>query len=248
MRTTTLLIAGLALPTALAAQLPATFNPRSIALGGAYTSLARGWEAALGNPAMLAARGRPGFSLGLPNVSFETGSNAYSLGDIQKYANRTLSDEDKAYLLNQITLDDTALTLRMVPGAAPFGLSIGPVAIAAYTTGYMDMSMGADAVELILYGNAHRAAPGDLFTARGSGGNGWAATTLAGAIAFPVANLPMGRLTVGATYKHVLGHALGRFAETSSSFQVNPTFVASAAGHAVYADMGTDCGTGAFSL
>ena len=248
MRTTTLLIAGLALPTALAAQLPATFNPRSIALGGAYTSLARGWEAALGNPAMLAARGRPGFSLGLPNVSFETGSNAYSLGDIQKYANRTLSDEDKAYLLNQITLDDTALTLRMVPGAAPFGLSIGPVAIAAYTTGYMDMSMGADAVELILYGNAHRAAPGDLFTARGSGGNGWAAPTLAASIAFPVANLPMGRLAIGATYKQVLGHALGRFAETSSSFQVNPTFAISAAGHAIYADMGTNCGTMTFSL
>src|SRR5512132_3989876 len=111
MRTTKLLLlAGLALPSALAAQLPSTFNPRSIALGGAYTSLARGWEAPLSNPAMLAAIGNPGFTLGLPTANFETGSNTYTFGDFRKYANRTLTDADKAYLLNRITQDDSVLT------------------------------------------------------------------------------------------------------------------------------------------
>jgi hypothetical protein len=247
MRTRVLVLAALALPSALAAQLPASFNPRSLALGGAYTSIARGWEASLSNPAMLAALGRPGFTLGLPNVGLETGSNSYSLSDFRKYANRTLSDEDKAYLLGRITEDDSALTLRTIAGAAPVGLSIGPVAFAAYTIGYMDVSMGADAVELLLYGNAHRSAPGDAFTARGSGGSGWAATTLAGSIAFQIAQLPMGRLAVGATYKRILGHSLGRASETSSSFVVNPQFQVSAAGHAVYTDR-SDCGESSFSL
>lgn len=249
MRTTKLLIAGLVvLPTALAAQLPASFNPRSLALGGAYTSIARGWEAALSNPAMLAANGRPGFTLGLPNVSYETGSNTYTFGDFKKYANRTLNDEDKAYLLNRITQDDSVLTIRNVVGTAPAGLSIGPFALAWYTTGNVDFSMGADAVELILYGNAHRAGPGEFFTARGSGGNGWAASTIAGSFALPVANLPLGRLAVGATYKKVLGHALGRGAELSSRFQVNPSFAVNAAGHGIYTDVGTNCGSVSFSL
>lgn len=249
MRTKLLVIAGLALPTALAAQLPATFNPRSIALGGAYTSLARGWEAALSNPAMLAARGRPGFSLGLPTGMVETGSNTYTFGDFRTYANKTLTDADKAYLLNRITQDDSMLTIRGVAGVAPVGLSIGPVALAAYTTGSVDLSMGADAVELFLYGNAHRSGVGQAFTADNSGGAGWSATTLAASLALPVASLPLGRLSVGATYKHILGHTLGRGGVISSSFVTNP-FAVNAAGHAIYTDFGegANCGDRGFSL
>jgi hypothetical protein len=237
------------LPTALAAQLPATFNPRSLALGGAYTSLARGWEAALSNPAMLAAAGRPRFSIGLPNVGVETGSNTYSFSDFRRFANSTLDSADKQYLIDEIRRDgDSALTLRTIVGAAPVGLSFGPIAVAAYTTGYVDLSMGADAIELILFGNAHRSSPGEFFTARGSGGSGWSATTLAASIALPLANLPLGRLSVGATYKHLLGHTLGRAAEISSRFQVNPTFNVNAAAHAIYTDQGTSCDTRSFSL
>lgn len=248
MRTKFLLLAGLALPTALAAQLPATFNPRSVALGGAYTSLARGWEAALGNPAMLGARGRPGFTLGLPTGAVELGSNTYSFGDFRKYGDADLTDADKAYLLNRITEDDSTLTLRTIVGAAPIGISIGPIALAAYSTGAVDLSMGADAVELALYGNAHRSGAGQSFTAAGSGGNGWSATTIAASIGLPVANLPLGRLAVGATYKLQLGHTLGRAAETSSSFQTNPNFQVNAAGHAIYTDYGANCDSHRFSL
>lgn len=231
MRRTVLVLAGLVAPAALPAQLPTT-SPRSLALGGAYTSLARGWEAVSWNPALLAARGRPRFTLGLPQLSFEFGSNSYGFGDFRKYANRTLDAADKAYLLGKI---DTSLTVREVLAVSPIGISIGRFAFTAATSGDMDASLGKDAVDLALNGNAHRSGPGEYFTASGSGANGWAATTLAGSFAWPF-QTSLGRLALGATYKRVIGHFIGRAAETSSSFQVNPAFNVSASGHAIYTD------------
>lgn len=232
MRPSTLALAGLLLPAALCAQLPDP-STRALALGGAYTSLARGYEAVAWNPAMLATSGRPGFTLGLPHLTVEFGSNTYSFGDARKYANHFLDDVDKQYLLDQISLDDSVLTVRDITGISPIGLSIGPFAFSAGTTGDLDFSLGRDAVELALYGNAARSGPGEFFTARGSRARGWAATTLAGSFAHAF-RVPAGRLSVGVTYKKVIGHALARAAETASSFQVNPVFDVSAAGHAIY--------------
>lgn len=238
MRRLLLALAGLLAPATLPAQLPDAAT-RALAMGGAYTSLARGYEAVRWNPAMLAAGGRPGFTLGLPHVTLELGSNTYGLSDFRKYANATLSDADKQYLLDQIALDDSVLTIRQVAGITPFAFSIGPFAFAAGTTGDADLSLGRDAVELALYGNAARSGAGEFFTARGSNGRGWAATTLAGSFALGFGS-PMGRLSVGATYKHVVGHFIARAAETSSNFVVNPQFAVNAAGHAIFTDYADD--------
>ena len=70
-------------PTVLTAQLP---NPslRGLGLGGSYTILARGYEATAWNPAALAVRGNPSFTLGLPAAQLEFGSNSYGLSDFLK--------------------------------------------------------------------------------------------------------------------------------------------------------------------
>ena len=65
MKRMSLVLAGLLLPALLQAQLPDP-STRALGMGGAYTSLARGYEAVAWNPAMLAAVGRPGFTIGLP--------------------------------------------------------------------------------------------------------------------------------------------------------------------------------------
>ncbi|MDP3772845.1 MAG: DUF5723 family protein [Gemmatimonadales bacterium] len=238
MRRTSLVLAGLLAPAALSAQLPDP-SPRALAMGGAYTSLARGYETVAWNPAMLSANGRPGLSIGLPHLSLEVGSNTYNWGDFKKNANHLLSDTDKQYLLDQIGLDDSVLTVRGITGISPFGISIGPFAFAAGTTGDFDFSVGRDAVELALYGNAARSGPSEFFTARGSRARGWAATTVAGSVAHSF-SLPAGRLSLGVTYKKVIGHALARAAETSSSFGVNPAFTVNAAGHAIYTNYASD--------
>lgn len=234
MRPTPLLVAGLLFPAALSAQLP---NPstRALALGGAYTSLARGFEAVSWNPAMLAVSGGRSFTIGLPQLQVEVGSNTYSWQDFRDYANNTLNEADKRYLLDQISLDDSVLTIRTIAGLAPFGLSIGRFGFAVGTSGDLDLSVGRDAIELLLYGNSRRSGPGQFFTAAGSRARGWAASTIAGSLAWPF-RLPQGRLSLGVTYKRVTGHFIGRAEELASRFQVNPSFLARAEGHAIYTD------------
>jgi hypothetical protein len=227
----TLALALLLAPTVLAAQLPNS-SLRGLALGGSYTVLARGYEATAWNPAALGARGNPGFTIGLPAAQLFFGSNSYGLSDFTKYAGTTLTPADKSYLLGKI---DTSLDLRTSIGISPVGLSISHLAVSIGTATDMTLGLGKDAVDLALNGNASRANP---FTAAGSHGNGWGATTLAASIGLPIA-LPLGHLSVGATYKKIWGHALGQAAELSSSFSVNPSFNANATGHAVYTNYAT---------
>src|SRR5512135_537341 len=115
MRRTAFVLAALLAPTALRAQLP-DVSPRSVALAGAYGATARGFEAVAWNPAMLAARGNPGLTVALPRLTVETGSNTFTWGDISHYANRHLTDQDKADILAKIVHDDSSLTLRSLIG------------------------------------------------------------------------------------------------------------------------------------
>ncbi|HWO89248.1 MAG TPA: DUF5723 family protein [Gemmatimonadales bacterium] len=233
-RKTILALAGLLAPVPLAAQL-ADPSTRALGLANAYSTQARGYEAPFWNPAMLAAPRRPGFSIGLPHVLIETGSNTYNFSDFRRYSEEYLTDEDKQYLLDQIALDDSVLSIRTVAGISPIGISIGPFAFTAGTSTDMDFGLGRDAVELALFGNARRSGPGESFSFRGTRGGGWAATTLAGSFAQGF-RTGLGHLAVGVTYKKVYGHFLGRGTETSSQFAVNPNFLARAQAHAIYTD------------
>jgi hypothetical protein len=237
-RNLSLVLAGLLAPVLLHAQLPDP-STRALGMGDAYTSLARGYEAVYWNPAMLAAVGRPGFSLDLPHLNFEFGSNAYGLSDVSKYAGTFLTDADKATLLGKI---DTTLTLRALLGIAPIGLSVGPFAILVGSAGQMSLGIGKDAVRLALYGNAPRLGSSSLFTAQGSNGRAWAATTVGFSYALRIPS-PLGHLSVGATYKYVIGNFLGTAGDLGSQVSFNPLFTATEAGQSVYTNYGTNCGS-----
>jgi hypothetical protein len=216
-------------PTALAAQM-ADPSTRALGMGGAYSVLARGYEAAAWNPAVLAARHRPGFTFNLAHGALEFGSNAYGFGDFRTYSGKTLSDADKQFLLSKV---DTSLDVRTLGGVSTLGFSVGAFSLSFGVSGDLEAGLGKDAVELALFGNASRTGPGQFFTAAGSHGRGWGASTLAASYARPF-TLPLGRLSVGLTLKKIWGHGLGLGAETSSQLQVNPAFQAHAAGHAIY--------------
>jgi hypothetical protein len=232
MRRSLLPLVLLLAPSALAAQLPNN-STRALGLGGAYTVYARGFEAVAWNPAALGVRGRPGFTIGLPQGSLEFGSSDLGFSDFRKYADKFLSAQDKADILAKI---DTALGIRTIGGVTPFALSIGRFGFSLGVAGDVDARLGKDAVDLALNGNASRSGPGQFFTAAGSRGSGWAATTAAASIGWPLVSSPLGRITVGATAKYIWGNGLGRGNETSSQFQINPAFQVHAAGHAIYTD------------
>ena len=190
-----------------------------------------------GTPRCSRPSGHPGLTIALPHVNFEFGSNAFGFSDVRKYANAFLSDADKATLLGKI---DTTLTLRALFGAAPFGLSIGPFAILVGTSGQMNLGVGKDAVRLALYGNAPRPGSSSLFTAQGSNGRAWAATTIAGSYGMRIP-IPLGHLSVGATYKYVIGHLLGTAGDLGTQVSFNPLFTATEAAQSVYTNYGADC-------
>ncbi len=247
MKRFSLVLAGLLTPALLSAQLPDP-STRALGMGDAYTSLARGYEAVFWNPAMLATWGRPGFTIGLPHVNIEFGSNAFGFSDVRKYANTYLSAADKQTLLDKIT--GSNLTIRSLVGAEPFGLSVGPFALMIGASGEVNAGLGKDAVRLALFGNAPVNGASSSFAAAGSNGFAWAATTAAGSFAhaFPV---PLGRLSVGVTYKYVIGNFLGSATDLGSQVTFSPLFSATEAGQAVYTNYGTGCdnfkptGTGA---
>jgi hypothetical protein len=241
MKRLSLALAGLLAPALLAAQLPDP-STRALGMGGAYASLARGYEAVAWNPSMLAALGRPSFSIGLPHATLELGSNVYGVSDFRKYANRYLSDADKRTLLDKIKPPDSTLSLRSSVGVVPLGLSIGPVGLAVGTAGEVDLGVGKDAVQLALFGNVSRTGPGEFFTARGSSGRGWAATTAAVSYAMPFP-MPVGHLSVGVTAKYRIGHFLATAGDLGTRIGVSPSYRATVAGQTIYTDYGNDCGS-----
>ena len=241
MKRLSLALAGLLAPALLTAQLPDP-STRALAMAGAYGSLARGYEAVTWNPSMLAALGRPNFSIGLPHLNFEFGSNVYGFSDFRKYANAYLSDADKQTLLDKIKPPDSTLSLRSIVGVAPFGLSVGPFGLAVGTAGEVDLGVGKDAVQLALFGNASRTGPGQFFTARGSSGRGWGATTTAVSYAMPFPML-VGHLSVGVTAKYTIGHFLASAGDLGTRIGANPSYQATVAGQAIYTDYAKDCGS-----
>ena len=218
----------LLVPAALAAQLPDP-SIRSLGMAGANSAVATGWEAVALNPALLSARGRPGWSLGLPRIQTEVASNAWGMSELRTYGGKTLSDADKQALLDQI---DSTLDTRAQFGITPFGLQIGPFAFSIASAGDLQANVGKDFAELLLFGNANRSTP---FTLTGSRADGWAATTagLSYAMAF---GTPAGRLNAGVTVKKVWGNGLGSGREITSTLQSSPNFNARLVGHTVYTD------------
>ena len=238
MKRFSLVLAGLLVPALAQAQL-ADPSTRALGMGGAYTSSARGYEAVAWNPAMLAAVGHASFSIDLPHLGLEFGSNAYGLSDVRKYANSYLSDADKQTLLDKIK--DSTLSLRSLVGVAPFGFSVGPFALLVSTAGQMDVGVGKDAVRLALFGNAPRPGQSNIFTAQGSNGRAWAASTIAGSFAWPF-QIPLGHLAVGATYKYVIGHLIGTATDLGTQVNSGTNFSATEAGQAIYTNYDTGCG------
>jgi Family of unknown function (DUF5723) len=238
MKRFSLVLAGLLVPALLSAQLPDP-STRALGMGGAYTSLARGYEAVAWNPAMLAAWGRPFFTIGLPHVNLEFGSNAYGLSDVRKYANTYLTTADKQTLLGKIT--GANLSLRGLVGAQPFGLSVGPFAVMVGASGEVDGGLSKDAVRLALLGNAPVNGVSS-FSAAGSTGQAWVATTAAGSFALPF-QLPLGRLSVGVTYKYIIGNFLGTATDLGSRFTLDPLFSATESDQALYTNYSKACGS-----
>lgn len=200
----------LLLPGRADAQLP---NPSPAALGmaGNYSAIASGYAALAWNPAGLALRGSPGFSLTILPVSGGARTDPLSFGDIEPYTDEFVPADVRAEWLERITRSgglrgtaDAGLTY-VAMNMGRWGFQVGSRA-----RGGIDLT--PDVAELILFGNAGRTGEPHDFVLGGSSMDVSVTSTVAIGYAHPIAvafgPLPNQRLSVGAALKYTVGHAL----------------------------------------
>lgn len=238
-------VALLAIPGTAAAQL-ANSSAASVATGGSYTANARGFEAIRWNPAALGMPDRPGFSLNIVQADAGLRSNSFGLGDVRKYANDTLTTADKDTLLLKVRQGDPnrPLSAGLNVGVTAISLSVGNFAVSVSGVGDGQLDLSSDAVELALFGNTTRRAPGQTYSGAGSGASGWAGVTGAVAYGHRLNVVPVGTLAVGATLKLTRGIAIARAIDLGTSLQSSPTFDAELGGAALVTDVSKSTNNG----
>ena len=207
-------------PRAAAGQLPSA-STATLATANNYTALARGFTGIALNPAGLGMPGNPGFSLALLPVQARAGLNAISLSEIDSFGGQTLPAATKDEWLQSV-ITEGGLTARAGLAATAFALSAGPVGVQVSTVGEASASLGPDAFELALFGNAGRTGTTRDMTLAGTEANGWGATTVALALGIPLPETKGGSLAAGATLKYTVGHVVLAARDDGSAITANP--------------------------
>lgn len=216
MKTATLIRTGcaaalMALAAPLTAQLPQA-SATALGMGYNMTASARGFAAVANNPAGLAFWNSPGFSLAIPAVSAGAGVGPIRLQDLVEWEGELVPDAVKEEWLQSVAAAGGQSGI-VEAGATPLALNIGPVGFQLSTTLAGDATLGPDAVELLLYGNAGRTGEPRDYDLDGSSVDAFALTTAALSLGIRATD----RFYVGVTGKYIMGHGLivGRDAGTT---------------------------------
>ena len=207
-------------PREVSGQLPSA-STATLATANNYTALARGFTAIATNPAGLGMPGNPGFSLALLPIQARVGLNAISLSEIDTYEGLLLPTATKEAWLQSVTAEG-GLTTRAGAAATAFALSAGPIGFQISTVGEANATLGPDAFELALFGNAGRTGTARDMRLTGTGGDAWAATTAAVAFGMPLSAGEGRSLALGATLKYTVGHAVVAARDDGSVITANP--------------------------
>lgn len=106
--------------------------PRSTAMGGSYTALARGFSAVLWNPAGLGLPGNPRLSFSLLPVSASAGLGPVTLGDLARYDGALIPHETRVRWLDAIRAEDGEAGVAGTD-VTYLIFNIGQVAVSAYS-------------------------------------------------------------------------------------------------------------------
>lgn len=199
-----------------AAQLPQA-SATSLGLGFNTTASARGFAALANNPAGLGMADSPGFSLAIPAVAVETGLGPVTLSDLADWDGRLVPDEIKdAWLESVIASGAQAGTVSA--GATPVAFSLGSLGFQLSAQAGGQVSLGPDAVQLLLYGNAGRTGQAEDFDLVGSTLDAFLLSTAAVGYGFRASP----NLHLGVTAKYTVGSGLVVGRDAGSILQSDP--------------------------
>lgn len=186
-------------------------NARSVAMGGAYTALARGVEAPTWNPANLGLHGKDVYRLNLLSLGLGIHNNSFDKSDYDLYNGKHLTELDKQNILSAIP--DYGLRGDVDSEVQAMGLSIGRFALTSSGLAASSFTLPKDVVDLALNGN-------ELdrnYDIDATDGEGWAVSSFALSTAFGI-SMPLFReFSVGVSAKYLRGIAYGKVVEAHSS-------------------------------
>lgn len=199
----------------LGAQLPNT-SASATGLAGNYTALARGYEAITWNPALLAAPGRPGFSIGVLLAGGASGLDPIDVSDLADYEGRVIPATVKSQWVEQVRAAGQQRG-DADGGITPIALSVGNFGLQYSVTAYANASLNDDATEALLFGNAGATGEPRNFNFAGSEVDGGAVSTIAASYAFRLPAAVGRHLSLGVTGKYIFGHVVARGQDAGST-------------------------------
>ncbi|MDX1493292.1 MAG: DUF5723 family protein [Longimicrobiales bacterium] len=211
-----LLLAGATLAAPVDAQLPQA-SASALGLGFNTTASARGFGALANNPAGLSMDDSPGFSLAIPAVAAQTGLGPITLSDLAEWEGQLVPGSVKETWLESVTASGSQ-SGTVAAGVTPVAFNIGSLGFQLSAQAGSQVSLGPDAVELLLYGNAGRTGSAGNFDLEGSSMDAFVLSTAAVGYGFRAAP----QLHLGVTGKYSVGSGLVVGRDLGSSLQSDP--------------------------
>ena len=185
------------------------------------TATARGLAAISVNPAGLGMAG-PGYSVALVPIQLRSGLDPVTLGDLASFQDEIIPRATKEEWLARVGAEGGQ---QGAFGAdlSEIAVQVGRIGVQVSTIAAGSMNLSPDVMEVLLYGNAGRTGEPTDLVLDGSSLDAFAVTTAGLALGLPVATDPSGaRVSVGATLKYSMGHAVATGRDDGGSLQSDP--------------------------
>lgn len=199
-----LMVAAWANP--LKAQLPSP-DAAALGMGDTPTAQARGFNAISVNPALLGMPDGPATSGTVLTVQGEAGLGPVSLSDLADYGGKTVPHEVRERWL-QRTVQAGGEEGSAAGELTFFAAQVGRFGVQLSSSAEILASLSPGAVELVLFGNAGRTGEPEDIQLTGSELDLALSSTLAFSYGHPVLQRPGRDVSVGATVKYTVGHAM----------------------------------------
>jgi hypothetical protein len=190
-------------------------NARSVAMGGAYTAIARGIESPSWNPANLALSGKNKYHFNLVSLGLGLNNNSFDKNQYGLYNGKYLTSEDKQNILASIPTEGLRFDLGTEVQA--LGLAFGPLALNATGFAVSDLTLSKEIVDLVLNGNEFDR----VYNIGDTGGEGWAASSFGVSLGVPIIKNANFEFAVGGSVKYLRGFAYAKVKEATTTMSSN---------------------------
>ena len=192
-------------------------HPRAIGMGGAYTALARDFEAPNWNPANLGLSDGRKFTLNIIGTGAAIKNNSLSIAEYNRYTGKLLNENDKEIIINSIPA--SGMTVDLGAEASALNFSIGNFALTQRAFGSSSLNVDRDPLRLMLLGNAVLREV-EVSDTRGES---YAFADLAASYGQAVKSWQGGEICLGASIHYLKGLAYGRVIEATGGVSTTDT-------------------------